>query len=203
MATFFPAWAMRAIAFLAPSNWAWSIATQAFKKRVKNMSISIDHDLERLAYQEQALQLDTFNETTAWTLGTRIKALCEERKVAVTIEIRRAGQTLFFHAMSGTTPNNAEWVRRKRNAVELFNRSSYALGLAYAKEGTTPDQKQGLATLDYAIHGGGFPIRVKSVGCIGCVTVSGVPQREDHAIVVEALAELCQVPLASVALDPL
>jgi uncharacterized protein (UPF0303 family) len=39
------------------------------------------------------------------------------------------------------------------------------------------------------------------VGCVGTVTVSGVPQREDHAIVVEALATLCGVPLADVALD--
>jgi len=148
------------------------------------------------------LQIEAFSESIAWALGTRIKALCEARKVAVTIEIRRAGQTLFFYAMPGTTPNNAEWVRRKRNAVELFHRSSYALGLAYQKEGVSPEQKQGLATHDYAIHGGGFPIRVKGVGCVGCVTISGVPQREDHAIVVEALADLCGVSLADVALDP-
>ena len=166
------------------------------------MTHNLEQDLQRLAHQEQTLQLDAFTEDTAWELGGRIRALCEARKVAVTIEIRRAGHTLFFYAMAGTTPNNAEWVRRKRNAVELFNRSSYALGLNYLKEGTSPEQKQGLATLDYAVHGGGFPIRVKNTGCVGCVTVSGVPQREDHAIVVEALAALCQVPLASVALDP-
>jgi uncharacterized protein (UPF0303 family) len=33
------------------------------------------------------------------------------------------------------------------------------------------------------------------------VTVSGIPQREDHGMVVKALAELCGVPLAEVALD--
>ena len=165
--------------------------------------MNIDHDLQRLAHQEQVLQLGTFTEATAWTLGSRIKALCESRQVGVAIEVRRAGHTLFFHAMPGPTPNNAEWVRRKRNAVELFQRSSYALGLSYQKEGTTLEQKLGLATADYAIHGGSFPIRVKGVGCVGSLTVSGVPQREDHAIVVAALAELCNVALADVALDPL
>ena len=72
----------------------------------------LDQDLQRLALQEQLLQLDQFDEATAWELGTRIKALCEARQVAVTIEVRRAKETLFFYTMAGVVPNNAEWVRR-------------------------------------------------------------------------------------------
>jgi uncharacterized protein (UPF0303 family) len=161
----------------------------------------LDLDLQCLALQEQMLQLEGFDETTAWDLGTRIKAICEARQVAVTIEVRRAKETLFFYAMVGVVPNNAEWVRRKRNTVELLHRSSYAVGLSNQKDNTSMPQKSGVLFNDYAEHGGSFPIRVKGVGCIGVVTVSGVPQREDHAIVVEALAELCGVPLADVCLD--
>lgn len=163
--------------------------------------MSLDEDIQRLALQEQLLQLDRFDESTAWELGTRIKSICEARNQALTIEIRRAKETLFFYAMPGTTPNNTEWARRKRNSVELLHTSSYAIGRANDKDGRSLTQKVGLALADYADHGGGFPIRVKSVGCVGCVTVSGVPQREDHAIVVEALAALCGVPLADVCLD--
>jgi len=48
-----------------------------------------------------------------------------------------------------------------------------------------------LSHQDYAVHGGSFPIRVPAAGVIGSVTVSGVPQRSDHELVVEALcAEL-------------
>jgi uncharacterized protein (UPF0303 family) len=161
----------------------------------------LEQDLQRLALQEQVLQLDRFDEGTAWELGTSIKALCEARQVAVTIEVRRAKETLFFYAMQGVVPNNAEWVRRKRNVVELMHRSSYASGLANQKDGSSLSLKTGVPLNDYAEHGGSFPIRVKGVGCIGVATVSGVPQREDHAIVVEALAALCGVPLADVALD--
>jgi uncharacterized protein (UPF0303 family) len=93
-------------------------------------------------------------------------------------------------------------VRRKRNTVELLHQSSYRVGLAHQKENTSLPQKTGVSLNDYAEHGGSFPIRVKGVGCVGTVTVSGVPQREDHAIVVEALASLCGVPLAEVALEP-
>jgi len=162
---------------------------------------TLDNDLQRLALQEQVLQLERFDEATAWELGTRIKAICEARSVGVTIEIRRAKETLFFYAMPGTTPNNAEWVRRKRNTVDLLQRSSYSSGLANQKEGSSLPQRTGVSLSDYAEHGGSFPVRVKGVGCVGTVTVSGVPQRQDHAIVVEAMAALCGVPLAEVCLD--
>lgn len=162
---------------------------------------TIHNDLQRMALQEELLQLDRLDENTAWELGLHIKAICEARNQSVTIEVRRAKETLFFYAMPGTTPNNAEWVRRKRNTVELLHRSSYATGMAHQKDSTSLPLKTGVSLADYAEHGGSFPLRVKGVGCVGAVTVSGVPQREDHGIVVEALAALCGVPLASVCLD--
>ena len=165
------------------------------------MMSKLDQDLQRLALQEQVLQLSQFDEATAWELGTLIKRICEARGVAVTIEVRRAKETLFFYTMAGVVPNNAEWVRRKRNVVELLHCSSYAVGMSNQKDNTSLPQKAGVALNDYAEHGGSFPVRVKGVGCIGAVTVSGVPQREDHGIVVEALAALCGVPLDDVCLD--
>jgi uncharacterized protein (UPF0303 family) len=158
-------------------------------------------DLERLALQEQDLQFDTFNQATAWTLGTKIKALCESEGVALAIEIRIAKDTVFYYAMPGTGPTNADWARRKRNVVELLHTSSYAVGLKLAQEGSSLEAKQGLPLRDFTAHGGSFPIRVRGVGVIGVVTVSGIPQREDHGMVIKALAALCGVPLTQVALD--
>jgi uncharacterized protein (UPF0303 family) len=54
---------------------------------------------------------------------------------------------------------------------------------------------------DHAAHGGSFPLLVRGTGCVGAVTVSGLPQRVDHELVVEALAARCGVPLNDVALD--
>jgi uncharacterized protein (UPF0303 family) len=39
----------------------------------------------------------------------------------------------------------------------------------------------------YAAHGGVFPVIVRGVGPVGTVGVSGLPQAEDHAFVVEQL----------------
>ena len=59
----------------------------------------------------------------------RLRTLAEERGLAVVIDVRRFGQPLFYAALDGTTPDNAEWVRRKSNVVARFHRSSYAVGL--------------------------------------------------------------------------
>ena len=48
-------------------------------------------------------------------------------------------------------------------------------------------ERYGLPDADYAAHGGCFPIHVAGTGIIGAVTVSGLTQREDHNLVVEAL----------------
>ena len=77
----------------------------------------------------------------------------------------------------------------------LFYRRSLEL------QNSSLEAKMGLAMRDYAAHGGCFPIRLKNGLCVGVVTVSGLPQRDDHELVVEVLAELCGVELAAVALE--
>lgn len=43
---------------------------------------------------------------------------------------------------------------------------------------------------EYAIHGGGVPVRVRDVeGVVAVIVVSGLKQDQDHAFVIEALEE--------------
>ena len=149
--------------------------------------MSIKKDLAKIAIQEERLQFQDFDADTAWKLGNRLKANAETRGVAVTIEIRVGKETVFFFAMQGVNPSNADWARRKRNVVDLLWRSSYTVGLSLQKEESSLETKLGLPTRVYAPHGGSFPIRVVGVGAIGTVTVSGLPQRDDHDFVVAQL----------------
>jgi uncharacterized protein (UPF0303 family) len=56
--------------------------------------------------------------------------------------------------------------------------------------------------MQYAPAGGGFPIRIIGTGVVGAVTVSGVPQREDHNFVAECIAQHLGVNYADTALGP-
>ena len=160
-------------------------------------------DLERIALQEQRLQFERFDATTAWALGTRLKEAAVARGVAVAIDIQLHGQPLFFYAMPGTTPDNVDWIRRKRNVVLRFQRSSYAVGLHLQQQQATLEARLGVDTRDYAAHDGCFPLNLRSTGCIGTITVSGLPQRQDHELVVEVLAQLLGQPFSELALDEL
>jgi uncharacterized protein (UPF0303 family) len=149
--------------------------------------MSITDDLARIALQERQLQLASFDEETAWTLGAHLRELGAARGLKIVIDVRRIGQPLFYAALAGTTPDNVEWVRRKSNVTFRFHRSSYAIGLTLEQNGRAFGERYGLPEADYAPHGGGFPIHVEGAGIIGCITVSGLPQRDDHNLVVEAL----------------
>jgi len=74
--------------------------------------------------------------------------------------------------------------------VARFHRSSYAIGLVLQQTNTSLAAKYDLPAAEYAAHGGSFPLRAAGAGVVGCVTVSGLPQRADHELVVEALCGL-------------
>lgn len=151
--------------------------------------VLVTADLDRIAHQEQRLHFPAFDETVAWKLGSRARELAEQRGQAVTIEVRLGGATVFLSAMQGTAPANADWARRKRNLVELLHVSSYRAGLEAARDGRSAIEQMALDARDFADHGGAFPVVVDGVGVVGVITVSGLPQRADHELVVEVIAE--------------
>lgn len=140
--------------------------------------------------QEAELVLTRFTHDDAWRLGARLVELATERDLAVTIDIRKGTQQVFHAARPGTTPDNDSWVERKVRVVYRFGASSYLVGLRGRVKGTDLNTAHGLPFQEYAAHGGAFPVRIEGVGIVGVVTVSGLPQADDHALVVEALREL-------------
>lgn len=151
--------------------------------------MGVNEDLERVALQERELQLTHMDEQMAWELGSRLRTMAVERGLAIVVDVRRFGQPLFYTALKGTTPDNVEWVKRKSNTVARFHRSSYGVGLTMKLKNDSLEAR-GLPINEYASHGGSFPLAVKGAGIVGSVTVSGLPQRSDHELVVEALCAI-------------
>jgi uncharacterized protein (UPF0303 family) len=155
--------------------------------------VGVEDDLAVIARQEELLRWDAFDADVAWRLGGVLRELLVAQKAGGTVEIELAGQVLFTATTVGATPGQADWIRRKRNTVRRFARSSYAVGRTLERAGETMEARHGLTLADYAAHGGGFPLWVKGVGCVGSVIVSGMPQRDDHNLAVAAIAKVLGV----------
>ncbi|MER5545116.1 heme-degrading domain-containing protein [Streptomyces sp. NPDC002589] len=145
--------------------------------------------VEELEAQERRLVFRQFSHDDAWALGSLLVELARERQAPVAIDIHRAGQQLFHAALPGSTPDNDAWIARKRRVVERYGASSYLVGARFRAKGSTFEDSSRLDPGTYAAHGGSFPIRVENVGVIGAVTVSGLPQLQDHRFVVAALEQ--------------
>ncbi|MEU3005750.1 MULTISPECIES: heme-degrading domain-containing protein [unclassified Streptomyces] len=150
--------------------------------------------LSELIAQERRLTLPRFSHDDAFALGSLLVELARERHAPVAIDIRRGTQQLFHAALPGSSADNDAWIDRKRKVVERYGESSYLVGTRFRARGTTFEESSRLDPDTYAAHGGSFPIAVKGAGVIGSVTVSGLPQAEDHAMVVEALERFAATP---------
>jgi uncharacterized protein (UPF0303 family) len=140
-----------------------------------------------LEEQERKLVFIRFDNSDAWRLGNAMVAAAIERSLPITIDVRRHGQQLFHVALPGTTAENDSWIERKVNVVNRFAEASYLVGRRLAARGTALDEALGVEPRLFAAHGGAFPIRIKDVGVVGTITVSGLPQADDHAFVTEMI----------------
>lgn len=162
--------------------------------------MALEDDIALVKRQEQDLVLSVFDEDVAYALGSAIRARALADNLSLVVDIRTWDRQMFFAATAGTSLDNAEWVRRKINSVRRFQRASYRLVL---ERGEEPFSVQsGADPADYVIAGGGFPIRVKGAGIIGCLTISGLPGRDDHSVAVAAVAAHLGLNPADYALSP-
>lgn len=158
-----------------------------------------ESDIAKVIRQEELLVFKSFDESDAWALGTALRSEAEKYDSGVAIDIRRGEDILFFTAMPGTSAVNADWARRKRNLVNLMHTSSYLVGLE-VKFLELGEKVSNLDEVNYAWHGGCFPIRVEGQGIVATATISGLPQRDDHKLVSDVIADYLGVDLGEFAL---
>lgn len=146
-------------------------------------------DIDTLEAEARALILPRFDEASALALGQDLIARARAEHLPIVIDIRTPDRTLFHAALPGSAPLNDLWARRKSNTALKFQQPSLLVQKRLtAKGGALP--RHGLDPADFAWEGGAVPIRVAGVGVVACLTVSGLPQVEDHRLAVAALQAL-------------
>jgi uncharacterized protein (UPF0303 family) len=146
-------------------------------------------EISEIEAEFAGLELAKFDETLALRLGEVLIDLALADDLPVVINIRTADRTLFHAALPGSAPLNDLWARRKSNTALLFLLPTLLVGRRNKARGETL-ARHGLDPADYADNGGAVPVRVKGLGVVAVATVSGLPQVEDHKLVVRGLKAL-------------
>ena len=81
--------------------------------------MSLEDKIAGLKSEQQELILPYFNESVALPIACYIQARAESDNLPITIERSHPGHRIFYCAMLGSNPDNAEWIRKaspRRNA---------------------------------------------------------------------------------------
>lgn len=149
--------------------------------------------LAELLAEEEELQFQSFTNDDAWELGCRMVQAARSQNAPVAIDITRNGHQLFHAALPGTSADNDGWIQRKIRVVQRFGHSSLATAQVWRERGVTVEEALELDSSLYAAHGGGYPVNIRSVGSVGVIAVSGLPQLDDHAMVVTAIRSFLSI----------
>jgi len=149
----------------------------------------MDELLQKLLQEEQELQFTRFNEDTAWEIGNALVAHAVRESLPIAVDITRGDHQIFHASRPGTSTDNDEWVRRKVRLVYRFGHSSFYIGQLLKSRGKSLEEAYLISEGMYAPHGGCFPVLLEGTGMIGTITVSGLPQEEDHKLVVNTIRE--------------
>jgi uncharacterized protein (UPF0303 family) len=143
--------------------------------------------LDALLAEEARLTFASFDDQTAWELGSAMRESARAAGLPVAISIRRNGQRLFHAALPGASADNDAWLDRKCAVVDRYGHSSYYVGSQFRAAGGDFDVAARLDVNRYAAHGGAFPLLIAGTGCVGTIAVSGLPQLADHEFVTTQL----------------
>ena len=141
----------------------------------------------RVLAEIDALQFASFSKDTALDLGLLLVELGRQRSLPIAIDITKGEQVLFHAALDGATPDNERWINAKKRTAQRYEVPSLLVGLRARAAGGRIEENAWFDQMEFAAHGGAFPIYVRGTGAVAVVTVSGLPQKADHELVVEAL----------------
>ncbi|OXJ19808.1 heme-degrading domain-containing protein [Burkholderia sp. AU6039] len=130
--------------------------------------------------------LPRFDAAVARRMGEIAVNLASRRGLPIAVSIVGEQAPLFYCALDGSDSGDSDAIRRRQNTVLRFGLSSLAVGERFRRAGWSL-QSQGLSDDDYALDGGGVPLRIAGTGIVGAMTIAGLDSEHNHALVVESL----------------
>lgn len=149
----------------------------------------MNYSLERLAAEQEDLLIGRFDYDFTWMLGQNIRERASRMKAPVAIEVSHGSTPVFVALLPGATSDNLDWTARKRAVVLRFHRSSLAVRFEAEKGGYDFNERFRLPKKAFVASGGGVPLILRNGTIIGTAAVSGLPEIDDHTLVVDALRE--------------
>ena len=133
------------------------------------------------------IELNSFSNRIALEIGIKIIDLAKSRNQHIAVQICRLNYTIFSFIDDHLCADKHNWLRRKANVAEHFEESSLSVKNDLTEKNMSLEKTFGLDEKDFLAKGGSIPIFVKNSGMIATITVSGLRDIDDHAIIVEAL----------------
>lgn len=161
--------------------------------------MAVADDIRTIIEQEKGLVFPAFDEHVAFAVATAVRERAVSETLGIACGIRLWDRPLVYFGMPGATGDNEQWIRRKSNVVQRLLKASYRSKLENNEERSFPPHRN-LPVDDFALSGGSFPVRVVGAGVIGAVTVSGLHERVDHEVVVQAICQVLKLDYGSFAL---
>lgn len=149
--------------------------------------IDLDQVLTDLEFEHRNLVFQEFNSNTSLEVGLYLIGKAKEDQKEITVDITLGKQQLFHCALEGTSFENDEWIARKNRVTLKFQKSSYYISILLKSQNKSIEEAYDLSSDDYAPFGGAYPIITQNGGFVGTITVSGLPDYEDHEMVVNGI----------------
>jgi uncharacterized protein (UPF0303 family) len=143
---------------------------------------------KQLLDEEQILKLPSLSNNDAIEIGQIAATLGSQRKLPIAIEVRISEWIVFHASLEGSKPENDWWINRKVAVVMLNQHSTMFERVSAEERGVDWHKENGVTDETHAIHGGALPL-ITDEGFKGILIISGLPQVEDHLLVVEVLTE--------------
>jgi uncharacterized protein (UPF0303 family) len=158
-------------------------------KTGEGMTEGVSDRMAELTGQATRFVLNSFDHAAAWRLGTLMAERALRENAPIIIDIRTPTMVLFRSALAGTTAENEVWLERKARTVFRFETSTALLAARFAARGVDLEAVGWFDTERFTDAGGSFPLRVRGVGVVAAVTVSGLTSDEDHDFVIDGLTQ--------------